>query len=108
LLFFFFKAEDGIRALIVTGVQTCALPIYGPGLPRGGVETNLWSVLGKKASICGNGFLDPGEQCDDGNTLAGDCCSPTCQFEPAENGRASRRENLESHRGALFDRHKTI
>ena len=27
-LFFFFQAEDGIRALIVTGVQTCALPIY--------------------------------------------------------------------------------
>src|SRR2546421_8144453 len=27
LLFFFFQAEDGIRDLIVTGVQTCALPI---------------------------------------------------------------------------------
>src|SRR3989440_9148670 len=26
--FFFFQAEDGIRYLIVTGVQTCALPIY--------------------------------------------------------------------------------
>src|SRR2546421_1225179 len=25
--FFFFQAEDGIRVLIVTGVQTCALPI---------------------------------------------------------------------------------
>src|SRR5438093_1731938 len=57
--------------------------VEGPGLPPGGVETNLWSVLGKKASICGNGFLDPGEQCDDGNTLDGDCCSSTCQFEPA-------------------------
>src|SRR3989475_8855147 len=33
--FFFFQAEDGIRDLTVTGVQTCALPIclvrYGPG-----------------------------------------------------------------------------
>src|SRR6185312_11132875 len=27
LCFFFFQAEDGIRDLIVTGVQTCALPI---------------------------------------------------------------------------------
>src|SRR2546427_5785996 len=27
LLFFFFQAEDGIRDLTVTGVQTCALPI---------------------------------------------------------------------------------
>src|SRR2546430_12413860 len=29
LFFFFFQAEDGIRDLTVTGVQTCALPIYG-------------------------------------------------------------------------------
>src|SRR3989449_5786102 len=27
-LFFFFQAEDGIRDVAVTGVQTCALPIY--------------------------------------------------------------------------------
>src|SRR6266496_1670451 len=36
--FFFFQAEDGIRDLYVTGVQTCALPIYrrtaGHGLDR--------------------------------------------------------------------------
>src|SRR5207245_5028471 len=28
LVFFFFQAEDGIRDATVTGVQTCALPIY--------------------------------------------------------------------------------
>src|SRR5699024_11926773 len=28
LIFFFFQAEDGIRDRNVTGVQTCALPIY--------------------------------------------------------------------------------
>ena len=27
VLFFFFQAEDGIRDIGVTGVQTCALPI---------------------------------------------------------------------------------
>src|SRR5216684_6666369 len=27
--FFFFQAEDGIRDVAVTGVQTCALPICG-------------------------------------------------------------------------------
>src|SRR3712207_8173500 len=27
---FFFQAEDGIRDIGVTGVQTCALPIYRP------------------------------------------------------------------------------
>src|SRR5206468_8719911 len=28
ICFFFFQAEGGIRGLIVTGVQTCALPIF--------------------------------------------------------------------------------
>src|SRR2546430_5536220 len=32
-LFFFFQAEDGIRDLTVTGVQTCALPICLPMRP---------------------------------------------------------------------------
>ena len=27
VVFFFFQAEDGIRDDLVTGVQTCALPI---------------------------------------------------------------------------------
>src|SRR6266496_5633423 len=30
--FFFFQAEDGIRDLYVTGVQTCALPILAVGV----------------------------------------------------------------------------
>src|SRR2546430_3424429 len=33
--FFFFQAEDGIRDLTVTGVQTCALPIFGTALAFG-------------------------------------------------------------------------
>src|SRR2546430_4592882 len=31
IVFFFFQAEDGIRDLTVTGVQTCALPISSGG-----------------------------------------------------------------------------
>src|SRR5699024_11480338 len=31
---FLFQAEDGIRDRNVTGVQTCALPISGPGVSR--------------------------------------------------------------------------
>src|SRR6266567_4411581 len=34
VFFFFFQAEDGIRDLTVTGVQTCALPISRAGPPR--------------------------------------------------------------------------
>src|SRR5690606_40212812 len=32
--FFFFQAEDGIRDFHVTGVQTCALPIWARKLRR--------------------------------------------------------------------------
>src|SRR3989441_1989079 len=32
---------------------------------------------------CGDGVLDPDEQCDDGNREDGDCCSSSCQLEPA-------------------------
>src|SRR2546425_9097339 len=35
-VFFFFQAEDGIRDKLVTGVQTCALPISRGVWPRGG------------------------------------------------------------------------
>jgi hypothetical protein len=32
---------------------------------------------------CGNGITEPGEDCDDGNNVNGDCCSATCTSEPA-------------------------
>jgi cysteine-rich repeat protein len=34
-------------------------------------------------AICGNGVAEGSEACDDGNTLAGDCCSATCTAESA-------------------------
>jgi len=42
----------------------------------------VWRLL-LKTTACGNGVLDAGEQCDDGNIVAGDCCSRCCGFEPA-------------------------
>ena len=32
-------------------------------------------------ACCGNGHLDPGEECDDGNLNDGDCCSSSCKIE---------------------------
>src|SRR2546425_61782 len=40
-LFFFFQAEDGIRDKLVTGVQTCALPISMPVQPEGGTGLDV-------------------------------------------------------------------
>src|SRR2546430_8230464 len=46
--FFFFQAEDGIRDLTVTGVQTCALPIASRAVvvPAGGVLAYTVSKVG--------------------------------------------------------------
>src|SRR2546429_2426970 len=41
LFFFFFQAEDGIRDVAVTGVQTCALPICAHVLGVRGVQARL-------------------------------------------------------------------
>src|SRR5256886_10455863 len=45
-IFFFFQAEDGIRDLTVTGVQTCALPISGIDifLANAGIEGVLQPI----------------------------------------------------------------
>src|SRR5690348_17585109 len=39
MVFFFFQAEDGIRDGRVTGVQTCALPIYTAAAARAPART---------------------------------------------------------------------
>src|SRR5256886_8791330 len=42
--FFFFQAEDGIRDLTVTGVQTCALPIL---ISYQSSDTSPWGLMEK-------------------------------------------------------------
>src|SRR5207245_6404819 len=42
VLVFFFQAEDGIRDATVTGVQTCALPIYFIG------QYPVWDGVSKR------------------------------------------------------------
>jgi cysteine-rich repeat protein len=34
------------------------------------------------SAVCGNGTVEVGEQCDDGNLVNGDCCASTCTLEP--------------------------
>src|SRR2546422_6319467 len=46
----FFQAEDGIRGVVVTGVQTCALPIFEQmGDVRGAVVWDLYGGIGDTA-----------------------------------------------------------
>src|SRR5206468_6278128 len=100
----FFQAEDGIRDLIVTGVQTCALPISSGVLLNNRQEALHYSAqvaallesraaatvtLANLADMAGfrsaaNGFL--------GSDISGE--------KIAEIGRASCRERGESRVGA--------
>src|SRR2546425_7927501 len=55
---------------------------YAAGGTLGRVR--LWAAaIATYRSTCGDGTLDPGEQCDDGNNLNGDCCSASCTIQPA-------------------------
>lgn len=45
-------------------------------------STPLPSATPTPTSLCGNGELDPGETCDDGNNANGDCCTADCRAEP--------------------------
>ena len=42
---------------------------------------DLQSLLGALRPDCGNGNLDPGEECDDRNVIGGDGCSAVCTIE---------------------------
>jgi cysteine-rich repeat protein len=53
-----------------------------PGSPDGSADAK--ADVDGAGSRCGNGVLQPGEGCDDGNNLDGDGCSATCQAEPCD------------------------
>jgi cysteine-rich repeat protein len=47
------------RTLVLAALLAAALPL-------------------RAAAVCGNGVLEAGEECDDGNTIGGDGCSASC------------------------------
>src|SRR5688572_32729162 len=90
---FFFQAEDGIRDLTVTGVQTCALPISaaagGDRAARGGLRVcevpRACDAALDDALVRGR---DPGRRPDPLHP------GPGLRRPPAEIGRASCRERV--------------
>lgn len=85
------------------GARPCSDGLPDPGLydrysqvigRMGGAEGNLSDdgshvadAIGRivdtaiAGACCGNGILEPGEQCDDGNRADRDCCSSSCRLE---------------------------
>src|SRR2546427_10009012 len=51
--FFFFQAEDGIRDLTVTGVQTCALPISARAPVQPMRKSSVGALVGRACARAG-------------------------------------------------------
>jgi cysteine-rich repeat protein len=81
-----------MRALATVGIAlvaitSCAVPSIvdcgdGRVCPAGSVCTTSGCSL---PGVCGDGAIDDGELCDDGNRTAGDGCSATCTVEACRN-----------------------
>jgi cysteine-rich repeat protein len=62
-----------------------------PVLSQGAQPSDLGDIVLDSSSAvtfeaittCGNGVVDAGEDCDDGNASAADCCAPNCRFSSA-------------------------
>src|SRR2546430_7760310 len=89
VFFFFFQAEDGIRDLTVTGVQTCALPIYAFG-------EHLVLLLERRRDLDGAGLhaTDRGFGAVLGQAQAALDAAGLGARDIAEIGRASCRERV--------------
>lgn len=62
----------------------------------------LLPVAAAAGGVCGDGFVDAGETCDDGGRMPGDCCSPDCVIE--ETGRcATCEDGLDNDRNGRID-----
>jgi fibro-slime domain-containing protein len=88
------SANKTTDAGLLTGGNTGTGASTGSGAAKGSGGTNSaggTSGTGTGIAIdhdatpdtpnCGNNVIDPGEECDDGNTVGGDGCSPACQIE---------------------------
>lgn len=83
--------EDACEATAITrftkrtrtiGCDPCLDP--GPLGPATEAQIDATNVLiyCMPVAVCGDAVLDSGEECDDGNTTAGDGCSAGCTWEP--------------------------
>jgi cysteine-rich repeat protein len=72
-------ADDEVYLARIASASDGRFLVVWPNPPKAG---SFETIRGRLLTACGNGVLEPGEACDDGNQLAGDCCSPTCSVEP--------------------------
>jgi cysteine-rich repeat protein len=72
------RTPADLRTLMTSHGPMVSNPDNGLSFPRTDVEALF--------PVCGNEEVEEGEDCDDGNTADGDCCSSACVFDPAGSG----------------------
>jgi cysteine-rich repeat protein len=65
----------------VAGLAGAAALAISPGGEHVYVAASDDDAIAVFSTRCGDGVVDPGEQCDDGNTAGGDGCSAGCRSE---------------------------
>jgi cysteine-rich repeat protein len=78
--------DPGTPPLITGSASPPAIQTVDPTLPP----------CPAPSAACGDGNPDPGEQCDDGNTVSCDGCSASCQLETCGNGRVECAEECDA------------
>jgi cysteine-rich repeat protein len=78
------QCDDGAANGTASSCCTAGCTFDGTGAPcTGGVCDGAGTCVPTGSSNCGNGVVEPGEQCDDGpgNGQPGDCCTAMCLFQ---------------------------
>lgn len=90
--------------VLPTQLEVCAGHDDGTRCSYPGVATGTCAGGVCFPAVCGGGFVDADEECDDGNRVSGDGCTADCMLEQCGNGRLDVGEacddgDLRSHDG---------
>jgi fibro-slime domain-containing protein len=77
------SGSTGATAGNASGGGPGAAGLGGAGDEGGTAGTGDAGSGGAPPGVCGDGALDPGEECEDGNRMNGDGCSSVCELECA-------------------------
>lgn len=93
--------NTGLPGVCSLGIQGCQTnhtwencrwaPVYYPDTAQvpeicDGLDNDCDGTVDDDCATCGNGQVNTGEQCDDGNTTTGDGCNATCQLDNDNDG----------------------
>jgi cysteine-rich repeat protein len=74
--------SEPLTATLVAGIP---MPVQLTMRPNGRIDLSIDWEDDAETPRCGNGFVDPGEQCDDGNLVNGDGCEANCTLPACGN-----------------------